>query len=280
MAHTMQVVQRNLRFILLFTIFTMVIATVTVLLIPQYYRSSVRIIAANPALTDKSSLFNENIQTLYSYFGSGDDLDRIIGIADMDTTYKELIDQYQLIDHYNLKNNNLPLSRTKAVQKLKKDISFQRTEQGQLRIICWMKDNKLSADIVNSMVSIVQRKLESIWQNNYRTATSKLNASIRAGEAYYQVLSDSIAKAGTAKASLLQKHMENQLDELSQYRKTAASFKLIGATSPAALYVLEPAVPATKAERPDKINSILVAALAGFVFAVLFSLLAARKHQN
>jgi hypothetical protein len=131
MPHTIQVLQKHTRFILLFTLFAMLVAFVTVLLVPKYFRSGARIIAANPQLTDKSRLFNENIQGLYSYFGSGDDLDRIIGVADMDTTYFQLVDQFNLIDYYRLDNDSLPLLRRKAVLKLKKDISFQRTEQGQ-----------------------------------------------------------------------------------------------------------------------------------------------------
>ena len=91
MPHTIQVLQKYTRFILLFTLFAMLVAFATVMLVPQYFRSSARIIAANPQLADKSRLFNENIQGLYSYFGSGDDLDRIIGVADMDTTYYQLV---------------------------------------------------------------------------------------------------------------------------------------------------------------------------------------------
>ena len=97
MPHTIQVLQKYTRFILLFTLFAMLVAFVTVLLVPQYFRSGARIIAANPQLTDKSRLFNEDIQGLYSYFGSGDDLDRIIGVADMDTTYYQLVDQFNFV---------------------------------------------------------------------------------------------------------------------------------------------------------------------------------------
>ncbi len=277
MPHTIQVLQKHTRFILLFTLFAMLVAFVTVLLVPKYFRSGARIIAANPQLTDKSRLFNENIQGLYSYFGSGDDLDRIIGVADMDTTYFQLVDQFNLIDYYRLDNDSLPLLRRKAVLKLKKDISFQRTEQGQMRVLCWTKDKKLSADIVNAMIAIVQQKLASIWLSNYQTATDQLNASIIHHEQQYASLNDSISKASHAQQILLQKHMETLLEELSQYRKTAASFQLMGETVPPALYILEPAVPSAKAERPDKLNTVLISGLAGFLFSILFLLLKDRR---
>lgn len=277
MAHTIQVLQKHTRFIFLFTLFAMLVAFVTVQLVPKYFRSGARIIAANPQLTDKSRLFNENIQGLYSYFGSGDDLDRIIGVADMDTTYYQLVDQFNLIDYYRLDNDSLPLLRRKAVLKLKKDISFQRTEQGQMRVLCWTKDKQLSADIVNAMVKIVQQKLESIWLSNYQEAAAQLNASIVHSEQQYASLNDSISKAGHAEQILLQKHMETLLEELSRYRKTAASFQLMGETVPPALYILEPAVPSAKAERPDKLNTVLISGLAGFLFSILFLLLKDRR---
>ena len=277
MPHTIQVLQKHTRFILLFTLFAMLVAFVTVLLVPKYFRSSARIIAANPQLTDKYRLFNENIQGLYSYFGSGDDLDRIIGIADMDTTYYQLVDQFNLMDYYQLDNDSLPLLRRKAVLKLKKDISFQRTEQGQMRVQCWTKDKQLSADIINTMIRIVQQKLESIWLSNYQEASAQLNASIVHNEQQYAALNDSISKAGRAQQILLQKHMETLLEELSRYRKTAASFQLMGETVPPALYVLEPAVPSVKAERPDKLNTVLISGLAGFLFSILFLLLKDRR---
>ncbi len=72
--------------------------------------------------------------------------------------------------------------------------------------------------------------------------------------------------------------METLLEELTQYRKTAATIQLMGETAPASLYVLEPAVPAAKAERPDKPAIIIAAAIAGFLFSLLLSLLANRKQ--
>lgn len=127
------------------------------------------------------------------------------------------------------------------------------------------------------MIEIVQGKLESIWLSNYQDAVSKLNASILINEQRYASLSDSISKVKSAQQTLLQKHMETLLEELSRYRKTAASFTLMGETAPPALYVLETAVPAAKAERPDKLNAILISGLAGFLFSILFLLLKDRR---
>ena len=165
MMQTVQVLQTKWRTIVTITMLSMVVALITVFLVPKYYRSNAKLISANPALADKSRLFNDQIQGLYSYFGSGDDLDRIIGVASMDTTYKQLVDRFNLTTYYSLDTSSI--SRRKAVLELKDDLTFQRTEQGQLNIICWMKDNELAANIINALIAIVQKQLESIWQTNY-----------------------------------------------------------------------------------------------------------------
>lgn len=279
MADTAAVIQHNWRRILLFTVLSAAVATITVFIMPKQYRSTARLVAANPQLADKSRLFNENIQGLYSYFGSGDDLDRIMGIADLDTTYKQLVDEYQLIAHFALDNDSLPQLRRKAVLKLRKDLSFQRTEEGQLKISCWTKDRQLSASLINTLVAIVEKKLESIWQYNYQASVTKLNASVAAAEEQYRQLSDSLQTLSAPKAILVQKHMETILEQLAQYRKTADAFKLMDETAPKALYVLEEAVPAAKAERPDKPAIIIAAAIAGFIFSILLLLVGNHKRS-
>lgn len=278
MAETTSILQNKWRSILLFTILTAAVATATVFLMPKQYRSAAKLISANPQLADKSRLFNENIQSLYSYFGSGDDLDRIMGIALLDTSLKQLVKDFNLTNYYKLSNDTEALLQRKAVLKLRDDLLVQRTEEGQLNISCWTKDPVLSAGIVNALVKIIENKLEDIWQSNYRATKEQLNLSITQTEASYKQLFDSLSKAPAPQTSLIQKHMETLLDQLTQYRKTAATVQLIGATAPAALYVLEPAVPAAKAERPDKPAIILATAIAGFLFSLLLALLSNRKQ--
>jgi uncharacterized protein involved in exopolysaccharide biosynthesis len=280
MADTADLIQRNWKKLLLFTMLSALVATITVFLMPKQYRSTAKLISANPQLADKSRLFSENIQGLYSYFGSGDDLDRIIGIADLDTTYKQLVDEYKLVEYYQFGNDPLQILRQKAVLKLRDNLSLQRTEQGQLKIICWTKDRELSASIINTLIGIVKKQLEEIWQSNYQSAEDKLNQSITQTEQQYRQLNDSLLNRSTVQGVLVQKHMETLLEQLTRYRKTAATFKLMGETAPDALYVLEPAVPSAKAERPDKPAIILAATIAGFIFSLLLLLLGNRKKAS
>ena len=105
--------------IIVFVFLSLAIAYSVLLLIPKYFQSTAIVVAANPALADKARFFNNNIQGLYSNFGSGDDLDRIYGLANLDTAYKLLVDEFELISYYQLNDDSIKLRRRKAVLLLK-----------------------------------------------------------------------------------------------------------------------------------------------------------------
>ena len=274
-----QTIGKQWKMILALTVLSAITATVTVFLLPPYYRSAAAIVPGNPVLADKARLFNNNIQQLYSYFGTGDDIDRIYGIADMDTSYKQLVDEFALIDYYQLKGEDPALLRRKAVLCLRKDLDFQRTEQGQLRIIAWTKDKLLSASLVNRMVAIITETETAIWQTNYAKSSAALEAQVAAMETSYRALTDSIRTQNGAQQDLANMRKQTLLEQIKQYQVAANEFKLASQARPSVMYTLEQAVPAAKAERPEKIAIILAAALAGFVFSVLLVLLPGRKQD-
>ena len=274
---TVVVLQKRWKTILFFVTATVAVAGITVFLVPQYFRSTSLLVSANPVLADKARIFNNQIQGLYSYFGSGDDLDRINGIADMDTTYKQLVDEFGLADYYQLKDDSLSLLKRNAVLHLRKDLSIQRTEQAQLKITCWTKDKELSAKLVNRMVAIVQETETTIWQNNYQLSLEQLNKSITRMEKEYEMLSDSLLKTNGGKHDLSVAKQQTLLEQIKQYHKTADEFALVSATHPPAFYVMETAVPAAKADRPDKLGIIFASMIVGFVFSCVLVLVSDRK---
>ena len=66
--------------LLLMAISVAVVAAI-LLLQPKLYLSEATALRASSYTTDKASVFNRNIEALYSTLGSADDLDMIIGTA-------------------------------------------------------------------------------------------------------------------------------------------------------------------------------------------------------
>ncbi len=263
-----------------FTIFAALLATLVVFIVPKQYRSSAKIVSANTVMADKANLFNNNIQQLYSYFGSGDDLDRIQGIAMLDTSMLQLVDSFQLVSYYELNGTDTARLRNKAVKLLREDLFFKRTPEGQLLMEVWTRDRWLSAAIINQLLRIINRHASGIWRANYERNRQELELSIQKAEQDYQQLYDSIPKTNSKQFALVQTHMQTLLDQLKNYRASAAAFKLMERSIPPVMYVLEPAVPAARSERPNKPLLIAAAALAGCLLSILWLLFTSAKQRD
>ena len=269
--------QHKWKSILLIVLLSVITATITIFMVPPYYRSTATVIAANPLMADKAHLFNNQIKDLYSYFGNGDDLDRIEGIAAMDTSYLQLVDSFHLTTYYELTGIDSALLRRKAKLCLRKDLQVQKNEKGQLMIIAWTKNNQLSAALANALANIMQKTETALWEKNADQARAAIHQFIHSLETNYQLLSDSLASANTVRRQILSVKMQSLLAQMQQYQQTADELLLTGQAHTPALYVLENAVPAVKAERPDKPLIIFAAALMGFIFSCLLILVTNRN---
>jgi uncharacterized protein involved in exopolysaccharide biosynthesis len=260
-----------------FVVASTAVAAVTVFVVPPYYRSQATVVPANTVLSDKAHLFNNRIQQLYSYFGSGDDMDRMVGIGEMDNTYHQLVKEFALVEYYRLSGDSIPVLEQKAVKLLRKDLGLQKNENAQLEIQAWTKDKQLSAKLVNRMVTLIEDAEKNIWQNNYTAAQESLNRSIASMETSYKLLADSVTVATPSEKILLNNRMQTMLEQMAAFHKTADEFMVAEKNIPAALYVLEPASPAAYAQRPDKPAIIAATAIASLLFGCMLVLLGDSK---
>lgn len=273
------VLQQHLKKIIFFVFICLVIAAATVFVMPKYYKSTAIVVAANPALADKARLFNNNIQGLYSNFGSGDDLDRIDGLANLDTTFKLMVDEFKLTDYYKLKDENIALRRRKAVLHLRDDVELQKTDLGQFKFMVTTKDKQLSANIANKMVATVQQMEEAIWQNNYQSSLDKINSSVKELEQEVAAINDSLKLMDITKDAALMytNKREAILQQLKQYYTAANEFKLAISNKAPALYIIENAAPAAKHDKPKKLEVLIATLIVSCVFGCLIALVYNRK---
>ena len=272
----MEVLKRRKSFIGWF-VFTACIVTAFLLffVMPRYYKSTAVIVSANPALADKARLFNENVEGLYSDFGSEEDLDRLLGIAKLDTAYKLLVDKFDLVQYYNISKNNVALNRQKAIEELKDAIELIKTEVYQLKISALTKDKNLSAALANEMVQIIQRMLQNQWKQNYKTSLDRLTISSAELEQQYRLMADTISNGN---AQLLQVKSQSILQQIQLNEKLANQFKIALSNESQALIVLEKAYPSAKADKPKKLVVMLAALLSSLAFAIIMVLILQRRQ--
>lgn len=276
---TVRLLQTKWQQILLFVFASLLVAAISLFLVPKQYRSTTLLVSANPVLADKAHLLNQNIQSLYSVFGSGDDLERINGIATMDTVYKQIVDEFNLVGYYDLKGEDKNRLRFKAVKELKEDISIQKTELSQLIISIYTKSPELSANIVNRMVEITRNKEEAIWKYGHEKMLTNFNKSIDSLQKLYVELYNKNKDAKVQQIEMDVLKMNNLLVQIQSQEKAAAEIKLAIDNNAPALYVLETAAPAAKAEKPNILEVLILTALVSLVFGAMALLIYNREDS-
>src|SRR5918993_233200 len=94
------IVSRWWKQMLAITVAALVVAIIVLMLLPKQYLSTTTALPANSLATDKSSIFSNGLQELYSSLGSPGELDRFLGTARLDTIYIAVAKAHHLARHY------------------------------------------------------------------------------------------------------------------------------------------------------------------------------------
>ncbi|HEX5653216.1 MAG TPA: hypothetical protein VFX58_09085 [Chitinophagaceae bacterium] len=252
-------------------IFSLLIATLIVFLQPRKYLGESTALRASSYTTDKASVFSKNIEGLYSTLGSADDLDMIIGTAQLDTVYLAMTDVFNLVDHYKIKGKPEVL-RQKAADRLKKDSWVKKSGFGELKVMVWDKDKNLAAELANGIMD----KLQSIHQQLLNESNFSTLSGLRSGAGKIQAAIDSLTAiqlgVGEKNIDMISRLALLEKQRL-QYEELIGEYQLMVETKQPALLIVERARPGIKPDRPERLPILVTTALLSLLFALLLALL-------
>lgn len=263
-------------FILTFTLSAAIVSNIVFLFITPQYESQTTLIPGNTQLADKARFFNPGIKDLYSYFGSGDDLDRLLAVAEMDTTLKQIVQEFKLVNYYHHTEKNRALAISNAATSLRKDLRFIKTPNDQLLIRCRNSNAFMAANICNSIARNIENSLQNLWKENYTTIILKLESNLQALKNRYTTTLLNQA-ANEAEIILFRAEANTMIEQINQYQKTSNEYQLAAQTPPKALLIMEKATAAQQICWPNIPIGTTVAALLGLVFS---SLLIVTTHRS
>ncbi|WP_439505209.1 Wzz/FepE/Etk N-terminal domain-containing protein [Sediminibacterium sp.] len=263
------------KFILVFTIASVIIAAGVIFFITPKYTATTKLLPGNAVLADKARLFNDEIQHLYSFFGSGDDLDRLMSMASMDTSLKQVIHGFDLTRYYQIEDKDMGMRMYKSIRQFKKDLTLVKTVNNELEISYAHQSKDTAAAVVNFMTDQLAAKMKNIWKLQYEKIAQQLDSSIAAiSNDYNNLSSNSSSNDAIAKTK-----MTALLSQLEQFNKMSIETKMAAATTPEALIVLEKASIPAKISWPQKAVVLPIAALLGLVFSVCLVLISAKPSR-
>jgi uncharacterized protein involved in exopolysaccharide biosynthesis len=259
--------------ILLLVIATLIVTTAIVFLTPKRYLSVATALPASSYATDKTSVFSQNLQSLYSTIGLPDELDKIIGTAHLDTVYRSVVAQLDLTDHYGLSKTDAD-AISKAASVLQKHTRVIKSDYGELKVKVWDVDRGLAANLANAIMGKLQQMHQDIQALNNAMMLSKINEEYVREKIDYGKLTDSLQHVSNASmADLLTVQKSALLQQIQEFEKLASQYKLMIDAKPQALIIIEKATPAIAPDQPKPLLAITAAVILSFLFGILTALI-------
>ena len=255
------------RKMMLIILITLISVTVLLLLMPRKYLSEATALRASSYTNDKASIFNRNIEALYSTLGSADDLDMIIGTAQLDTVYLAQVDSFDLVSHYKVKGEPATARRKGAI-RLRKESKVMKSGYGELKVKVWDKQKDMAANLANGIMD----KLQSIHQRLLNESNVSTLAGLR------ERLRKIQERPGIDSAAP-SKDQDVIRSQMVQYENLIGEYELMVDTRQPALLIVEQARPAIKHDKPKYVPILVATLVLSALFAFFVALILERRKS-
>lgn len=234
---------------------------------PVQYLSVATALPASSFASDRSKIFNENIQALYSTLGTPDDLDMILGTGQLDTVYFTVARDFNLFDHYKMAEKG-ETAIPKAASKLRKNAKVMKSEYGELKVKVWDTDKNLAPQLANAIMN----KLQAIHQDLQSAGNTATLQGLITGKEKLQKQLDSMLVSPEAKNSIGTR--------LDQYEKLIGEYQVMIDSKPPVLISVEKAKASGWPDRPRRMQVLVATAVLSLLFAFFAALLMEGRKTN
>jgi len=263
MPDLISIIVKRWKLITAVTLLASFIALVAALVSPKKYLSVATALPANSLIADKGRIFNQNIQELYSDFGTADELDKLEGTGNLDTIFIAASEKFNLDKHYHISPSGE--SFYSAALKLKANSKIARSSYGELKAKVWDEDKNLAAEIANFLMQEIQNIHQHLQNENNAAVLEKLKQDFTVKQNHYMQLADSTT--GTANARL------NDLSgQLQEEEKMINQYQLAINTNAPVLLIVENARPSFWPDKPKIAATVLFAFFGALIFSFLLTL--------
>lgn len=162
------------------------------LFLPNYYKATTTFLAASPDQAMPEMLMNQTTQRS-QYYGNGNDIDRLLTIAESSELISFLIDSFNLYEHYRI-NPEGEKAPFKVREKLLKLYAVEKTKRDAITLSVEDKDRELTARIANAARLKVDQLSQHILKEGQRQAIQTFERDIRLKREELSMLGDTLMK--------------------------------------------------------------------------------------
>lgn len=256
------------------------------LLQPNYFKSTVVFLAANPYMMDRSNIFSKTPgENPVFMFGSSREIDRLISIGKSQPLVDYIIHKYKLAEHYNIKQSD-PLAGHKVNEKLSKNYKIIKNPLDAIEVQVEDTDPQKAANMANDIVQKIDSIHIGIMSQSKDDMANMLNYNINELSEKLSVFNDSIVKMKNStnlkELEILEAMRATIITDLSEAQVVKDQYKTLASNNISSVYILQQAAPSVKKSKPKRSITVLSALLATLIlsagFAIIFEQLKAAGY--
>lgn len=188
----LQILRRYRMQILIVTLIAAVVGGIFSLVSTKKYRSKADLIIINPLYTDRSNLFRSENMGFVDHFGSDDDADRLLLMAESDSVRETVARRVGLDNAYKL-NLDDPNGRNDLKYIFKKNFSVKRTEFNTCEFMFVDTDPNRSARVVNETIVAIEDMYRNYFVDMRVRAAGTLKGKVTELDSSILALTDTLA---------------------------------------------------------------------------------------
>lgn len=189
--HLIPILWKNKSLILGSSILAGVVTAVVMLLQPNYYQSSTTFYPVNSALL-KPGLQIDN----QNYYGDDRDVDRLLSMATSSELAIELIEEFQLDNHYDIQVTDNK-DRVKLMKRFRKLYNVQKTPYDAINLSVEDKDPEIAQKLTAAALQKIDKKAHDVVASSQRMMYDQLKVSLEANTNRLTSVTDSLQRVKT-----------------------------------------------------------------------------------
>lgn len=178
------------RHIMYVTLGAFVLSILGSLLMKNHYQGKTIFYAASQDLFKPEKVYGGSGTEMY-YYGSGEDIDRILTVGNSNETLDYLIDSFDLWSVYKIKSGT-PKARFKMRKAFRENFKILLTKQDALELTIEDQNPERAAAMANAARQKIDDRVRSIIRNSQIALVSSFGHSIKAKEKIMQGILDTL----------------------------------------------------------------------------------------
>lgn len=160
------------------------------LFLPNYYQATTTFLAASPDMAKPELLFGSG--NLYrNEYGNGNDIDRLLTIAESNELVEFLIDSFGLYEHYNISKDD-PRAQFRVQEKFFSLYKVEKTKRDAIQLSVEDKERAFAPDIANVARIKIDQFAQQLIKDGQRQMIETFEREIIIKQQQQQALGDTL----------------------------------------------------------------------------------------